>query len=90
MHDALTLLVLKLWISTSGRGLRDYWSAAPSGGMWRLPTTRELLDMVKDRGDKTVKKYLIDAAGMASTLADVDEFGPVASCGPRPSLTPAG
>ena len=32
--------------------------------------------MVKDRGDKTVKKYLIDDAGMASTLANVDEFGP--------------
>jgi hypothetical protein len=65
----------KLWLNTSGRGLRDYWSAAQVNGAWRLPTEPELLTMVKDRGETTVRKYLIDEAGMGTAFANVAEFG---------------
>lgn len=65
----------KLWLDTQARGYRDYWSAAQTNGTWRLPTKSELLDMVKERGNKTVKKYLVEDAGMGSALADVAEFG---------------
>src|SRR6185437_8943097 len=67
--------VQKLWLNTGGRGLRDYWSAAQGNGTWRLPTEPELLAMVKDRGETTVRKYLIDEAGMGTALANVPEFG---------------
>lgn len=65
----------KLWLNTSGRGLHDYWSAAQGYGTWRLPTAPELLAMVKHRGETTVRKYLIDEAGMGTAFANVPEFG---------------
>lgn len=64
-----------LWLNLSFRGQRDYWSAAQTDGAWRLPTEPELLDMVKHRGDTTVRKYLIDEAGMGPALDHVPEFG---------------
>ncbi|HEX3360751.1 MAG TPA: hypothetical protein VHS74_07150 [Solirubrobacterales bacterium] len=67
--------VQKLWLNPSVRGFRDYWSAAQVNGTWRLPTGPELLAMVKDRGDRTVRKYLIDEAGMGTTFANVPETG---------------
>jgi hypothetical protein len=67
--------VSKLWLDTQARGRRDYWSAEQATGTWRLPTLNELLGIVKDRGNKTVRKYLIEDAGMGNALADVAEFG---------------
>ncbi len=65
----------KLWLNTSERGLRDYWSAAQGNGTWRLPTEPELLAMVKHLGETTVRKYLIDEARMGTAFANVPEFG---------------
>jgi hypothetical protein len=67
--------VSKLWLDTQARGRRDYWSAEQASGTWRLPTLNELLGIVRDRGGKTVRKYLIEDAGMGIALADVAEFG---------------
>jgi hypothetical protein len=67
--------VQKLWLNPSARGFRDYWSAAQVSGAWRLPTEPELLAMVKDRGDRTVRRYLIDEAAMGTTFANVPEVG---------------
>jgi hypothetical protein len=67
--------VQKLWLNPSMRGFRDYWSAAQVNGSWRLPTEPELLAMVKDRGERTVRKYLIDEAAMGTTFANVPETG---------------
>ncbi len=78
----------KLWLDPQARGRRDYGSAAQASGTWRLPTLNELLEIVKDRGDRTVRRYLIEDAGLGSALADVAEFGTTgefwtSSSGPR-------
>jgi len=67
--------IQKLWLDPHARGRLGYWSAASASGTWRLPTDGELLGMVKDRGEKTVKTYLVESAGMGSALKDVAEFG---------------
>ena len=72
---------LALWIdTTTQRGQRDFWSAVHARWdgtrLWVLPSKPQLLGMVKGRGDKTVKRYLVADAGMAEALAGVPEFGP--------------
>lgn len=65
----------KLWLNPTERGLHDYWTAAQVNGIWRLPTQPELLAMVQNHGATTVRKYLIEQAGMGTALANVAEFG---------------
>ena len=65
----------KLWLNPAERGLHDYWTAAHANGIWRLPTQPELLAMVQNHGAITVRKYLIEQAGMGTALANVAEFG---------------
>ena len=65
----------KIWLNPIERGLLDYWSAAHVNGIWRLPTEPELLTMVKNHGSTTVRKYLIEEAGMGTALTHVAEFG---------------
>jgi hypothetical protein len=67
--------VQKLWLNPTERGLHDYWTAAQVNGIWRLPTQPELLGMVQHHGATTVRKYLIEQAGMGTALAHVAEFG---------------
>jgi hypothetical protein len=64
-----------LWLNPAEQGLHDYWTAAQVNGIWRLPTQPELLAMVQHHGATTVRKYLINEAGMGSALAHVAEFG---------------
>jgi hypothetical protein len=68
-------VVQKLWLNPAERGLHDYWTAAQVHGIWRLPTQPELLAMVQHHGATTVRKYLINEAGMGTALAHVAEFG---------------
>jgi hypothetical protein len=65
----------RLWLNPTERGLHDYWTAAQVNGIWRLPTQPELLAMVQNHGATTVRKYLINEAGMGTALANVAEFG---------------
>jgi hypothetical protein len=65
----------KLWLNPAPRGLHDYWTASQVNGIWRLPTEPELMGMVRHHGPTTVRKYLINEAGMGTALADVAEFG---------------
>ncbi len=69
-----------LWLDPhTPRGRRDYWSAEhlwDGKRSWRLPTEPELLPMVRERGDLTVKTYLARDAGMGNALVDVPEYGP--------------
>jgi hypothetical protein len=65
----------KLWLNPTERGLLDYWTAAQVHGIWRLPTQSELLAMIQHHGANTVRKYLINEAGMGTALAHVAEFG---------------
>jgi hypothetical protein len=72
---------LDIWLDpTTRRGPRDFESAVrihwDGGRIWRLPSEHELLDMVKHRGSRTVKAYLVEKAGLGDALADVAEFGP--------------
>lgn len=71
---------LGLWLDPhQQRGRRDFWEAVhlwDGKRPWRLPTESELLNMVKERGNKTVKAYLSQDAGMGHALADVPESGP--------------
>jgi hypothetical protein len=67
--------VQKLWLNPTERGLHDYWIAAQIHGIWRLPTHAELLAMVQHHGATTVRKYLIEQAGMGTALVHVAEFG---------------
>jgi hypothetical protein len=65
----------KLWLSTSWQGQTTH-PFEKVGGTWHLPTVDEVLNMVQDRGNKTVKTYLVEDAGMGNALARADEFGP--------------
>jgi hypothetical protein len=72
---------LALWIdTTTQRGQRDFWSAVHARWdgtrLWVLPSKPQLLSMVKGRGDKTVKRYLVVDADMGEALAGVPESGP--------------
>jgi hypothetical protein len=68
-------VIRKLWLNPAERGFHDYWTAAHVNGIWRLPTEPELLAMVRNHGATTVRKYLIEEAGMGTALANVAEFG---------------
>ena len=64
---------VRVWIKPQAQGFMSHSLAEPHGDRWALPSTDQLVDMVKDRGDKTVKKYLAENAGL--DMSKVDEFG---------------
>ena len=64
----------RIWIRPQAQDKLTLWKAIPAkGSRWALPSTGQILDMVRDRGSKTVKAYLTAAAGLE--LANVAEFG---------------
>lgn len=68
----------RLWINPQAKGLLTYYEASKDAtdfGRWQLPSQQELTVMVQGRGNKTVKAYLSQDAGMADGLQDVAEYG---------------
>lgn len=64
----------RLWINPQAKGMLTYGEASDFG-RWHLPSLEELSVMVQARGNKTVKAYLSQDAGLADGLKDVAEYG---------------